>query len=56
MYIKSKHIFIYKWSSATYFGHKSHLQTEHKLIVRNIYYSALNVMDEILSYIMMEVL
>jgi hypothetical protein len=56
MKIKSKHDFNIKYPSATCFGYKSHVEAKHILVVGNIYYSAINDMDEISSHINMDVL
>jgi len=54
--MKSKRNSVYKQSSATCFDYKSHLQAVHIIVVGNIYYSAMSVIDEISSYIKMGVL
>ena len=47
---KSIHNFVCNWTPATCFGCKSHFQAEYKLIIRNIYSSSMNFLDEISSY------
>jgi len=57
MQIKPEHNFTYKKSSATCFCYKSHLQAQHIFTVCNTYRNSTTyVMDEIWSYIKMEVL